>query len=615
VDLITHKNNSHVSDARNTGLMFAKGRYVLPLDADDRLAPDALKHMVKALEDREVDLVGGKLRICHEKDRNSFIEGGWPNDTDPEKQLSGENRMPTASMVRRQALLNVGGWRRRIRNGTEDADMWTRLMSYGYRPHMLPQTTLLYTHREDSLGKTEHKNDYLKWYPWTTNPRLLPAGAWWQRRLVDSFATVRFSIIMPVGPGHEVYLQTAVDSVINQSVSDWELIVVNDTGKSWREGGINALWGQGLPAKVIELPGLSGPAKARNAGVRAAKGKFLVFLDADDVAQPAMLASLHHAYELAEGGWIYGDWYSGNGSYHEAPNWDMTTFLAHQLSPITGLYPTEYVRGVGGFDEDAPGWEDWELQMKLVANGICGTRVRYPLITYHLNTGMVREGHLTNKETVIQYLRDKHEHLITEGSRMPCSSCGGKRTQNAPQSVTVQAASSNEVSMADKILVKWNSRKTGSERYRSSVTNRTYKVTPNIVFPAFAEDQPFFEAMAEFEIIKGGMPAQTRVPDPIKPDPVTPPLQPATAFAEMVNEVAAETHVPDDSLFEDLEVPDFTMSIDELDLPAADKLKAAGITTVEQLIMMSDEKLLVIKGIGTGTVKKIRQAIADHDAS
>lgn len=89
-----------------------------------------------------------------------------------------------------------------------------------------------------------------------------------------------FSIIVPIY-NVEKYLRCCVDSVLAENFSDYEMILVDD-GSPDGCGKICDEYADKYPhIKVIhkENGGLS---DARNAGIRAAKGDYLIFLDSDD---------------------------------------------------------------------------------------------------------------------------------------------------------------------------------------------------------------------------------------------------------------------------------------------------------------------------------------------
>jgi glycosyltransferase involved in cell wall biosynthesis len=94
---------------------------------------------------------------------------------------------------------------------------------------------------------------------------------------------VTVSIIVAVRDG-ERYLAAALQSLLDQERPPDELIVADD-GSTDGSAAIAAEHG----ARVLRLPA-RGPAAARNAGVQAATGELIGFLDADDLAHPKRLA-------------------------------------------------------------------------------------------------------------------------------------------------------------------------------------------------------------------------------------------------------------------------------------------------------------------------------------
>lgn len=92
---------------------------------------------------------------------------------------------------------------------------------------------------------------------------------------------LRVSVIIPVYNGAR-YLPAAIDSVLSQTRSALEILVVDDGST---DGSAAIARGYRPPVRVIALPHgpRGGAAVVRNAGVAAARGELLAFLDADDM--------------------------------------------------------------------------------------------------------------------------------------------------------------------------------------------------------------------------------------------------------------------------------------------------------------------------------------------
>lgn len=108
---------------------------------------------------------------------------------------------------------------------------------------------------------------------------------------------IRLSVIVPLY-NCEKYLEKAIDSVLQQNLSldEYEIIIVDD-GSADRGKNI----AEELSKKYDNIKVFSqqnqGPGIARNLGIEKAKGKYLLFLDADDYLEPSTINS---ALSLAE---------------------------------------------------------------------------------------------------------------------------------------------------------------------------------------------------------------------------------------------------------------------------------------------------------------------------
>lgn len=106
---------------------------------------------------------------------------------------------------------------------------------------------------------------------------------------------VKVSVIMPIYNAGE-YLARAVSDVLNQTLTDIELICVNDGSTDDSYDILEEVQQEDGRISLISEDNF-GPSVARNRGLREATGKYVIFLDADDMFEPTLLETL---YEIAE---------------------------------------------------------------------------------------------------------------------------------------------------------------------------------------------------------------------------------------------------------------------------------------------------------------------------
>lgn len=174
------------------------------------------------------------------------------------------------------------------------------------------------------------------------------------------------------------FVGRAVDSVLRQTVQDFELIVVDDGS---RDDTLAVLAGYGGRVQVLTQPN-AGPAAARNRGWRHARGEFVAFLDADDhwrpaklerqlalmQAQPALAFCSTATTVVDADGRELAQWPCC------APDAPMPELLFEQGAAVSGstsgvLVRRALLQAAGGFDESLRGFEDPDLWMRLAARG------------------------------------------------------------------------------------------------------------------------------------------------------------------------------------------------------------------------------------------------------
>jgi GT2 family glycosyltransferase len=194
------------------------------------------------------------------------------------------------------------------------------------------------------------------------------------------------SVIIPCfRQGH--LLSQAVDSALTQSHPAVEVVVVND-GSDDDTAGVARRYRDRISYIFQTNRGLAG---ARNTGIAAATGRYLLFLDADDQLHPDAVAGLVAAASGREDVVCVG----GYRRFTDTPRTSTDDVLPPRTSAPSGLLltacfgpphsflsPRAQVVAVGGFDPAPAGCEDYDLWVRLVLAG-CEVIPVYQVVAYY----------------------------------------------------------------------------------------------------------------------------------------------------------------------------------------------------------------------------------------
>jgi glycosyltransferase involved in cell wall biosynthesis len=118
-------------------------------------------------------------------------------------------------------------------------------------------------------------------------------------------STPLVSVIIPVYNA-ERFIEETIRSVLNQTLQDFEIIVLNDGSKDSSGEVIKRL--QEKDKRIIYIPkNNSGVSDTRNIGINNASGKYLAFLDADDLWKPDNLEEKINALRQSGKKWVFSD--------------------------------------------------------------------------------------------------------------------------------------------------------------------------------------------------------------------------------------------------------------------------------------------------------------------
>lgn len=152
---VVHTANQGVAEARNTGIALAFGRYILPLDADDRIDRNYMAKAAVVLDSHpKVGFVYCLARLFGAK-RGMF----YLNKTTLGNMLL-DSRVFCSAMFRKSDWEAAGGYNSNMVYGWEDWDFWLSLLELGGQPYMIEEVMFFYRVKKQSRTQSmtfEHK--------------------------------------------------------------------------------------------------------------------------------------------------------------------------------------------------------------------------------------------------------------------------------------------------------------------------------------------------------------------------------------------------------------------------------------------------------------------------
>lgn len=499
-----------VAHTRNRGIREATTKYIVPLDADDAIAPEFVAICVKALEaDRSLGVVYTRLQWV--KADGSTGHSDWPGKYSYDDFLRKKNQVSTCCMFRKEMWQRLGGYRQRyapMGAGAEDAEFFLRAGAMGWGGKLASEEAqFVYSWGTGRVsGNASYQEpDWLAGKPWIEDKQhpfaSLATPINKLSHPVRQYDQPVISVVIPCSVEHQKHLIDALDSLEAQTFRKWEAIVICD--------------GFSAPSELNDAYPFvhwvectrRGAGAARNIGASNARASLLLFLDADDWLRPQALHRMLQGYNQTKA-IVYSD-YAGHAFiedkaeisklrirqrlesynertheavvFHHAFDYDCEEALQQPKitrngefyiwNLTTSLTPKAWHDEIGGFDEAMISWEDWDYWLRMARAGKCFTRIAEPLVDYRFYTGTRRESGRQNHKSLLEYMTGKYKELPMAG----CSGCGGsKRVQaQAPQpQMTPQMAP--QMSADTVVWVRLNDGNTGQHPIIGQITKTNY---------------------------------------------------------------------------------------------------------------------------------------------
>ena len=210
----------------------------------------------------------------------------------------------------------------------------------------------------------------------------------------------------------------AIQSVLNQTYQDFELIIVDDGSTDNTEEVIRKFQEQDKRVKYIRHEKNRGGSAARNTGIKNAKGEYIAFQDSDDEWLPEKLKKQMEVFKDAPSelgvvstGYIFIDELNGDTGKQFIPKkkgWIYEELLAGNCVGTTStiLIKRKCFEKAGLFDENLPSCQDWEMWIR-IAKGHQFDFIENPLVRYYIHKNRITTD-LENKIKGIKIVINKY---------------------------------------------------------------------------------------------------------------------------------------------------------------------------------------------------------------
>ena len=157
--ILINQENSGVCAARNNGIIKATGEYILPLDADDRIANTYIEKAVSILEQNpDIGIV-----YCEAEFFGTGQNKKWDLKPATLSNMLIQNRIFPSGIYRKSKFLEVGGYKKEMELGCEDWDFWLSIIETGAKVYQIPEVLFYYRKQQNERTKQSLRPiNYLK---------------------------------------------------------------------------------------------------------------------------------------------------------------------------------------------------------------------------------------------------------------------------------------------------------------------------------------------------------------------------------------------------------------------------------------------------------------------
>ena len=220
------------------------------------------------------------------------------------------------------------------------------------------------------------------------------------------------SIVTPLHNA-EKYISETIESVINQTTKDWELIVIDDGSADGGPAIIEEYHKQDSRVRLIRNKYNLGPAQTRNRGIEAATGRYIAFLDSDDVWLPNKLETQLRFMQTTNSPFTFayyeqideeGNFLKTMDYFPDKVNY-RSTMMSNKIGCLTAMYDTQYFGKV--YMADIRNRQDYTLWLQLLKKAPYAYCVPEVLARYRVRKGSIS----SNKWKLVKYHWQIYRHI------------------------------------------------------------------------------------------------------------------------------------------------------------------------------------------------------------
>lgn len=213
------------------------------------------------------------------------------------------------------------------------------------------------------------------------------------------------------------YVDEAVESVLQQTYDDFEIIIVNDGSTDEHTNEVLAAYAK--PRTRVIATDNQGLAAARNNGIKAAVGEYILPLDADDRIESTYLEKAVRILDQSKDmGIVYcrARLFGELESEWVLPEYSLDVMLLDNVIFCSSLFRRSDWELVGGYDTEMVfGWEDYDFWLSLIERGRQVYKIPEILFHYRVTAdSMVRSKSREQKTEILGRIYRKHRQLFSD---------------------------------------------------------------------------------------------------------------------------------------------------------------------------------------------------------